>query len=252
MVKAYWWRGNALNSVRNWGDELAPLLLKRFANLDAEWDTVSRSRVVTVGSVMEHIPPLWEGFVLGTGVLYPDSRLHLHTGSMTILGVRGPLTADLCPPGDYVLGDPGLLADELVESGGKRWDLGVVPHWTDTGLAANEQWYGDWTTRVIHPDEDPLDVVRAIASCHKIVTSSLHGMIVADANSIPRRVVSSMGTMTEGAMFKFRDYSASLDMPFEPDKTVLADRYVVEGIKHRLFDVYEELGRRVRNGRDRG
>src|ERR1700722_901078 len=108
-VKAYWWRGQP-----NFGDALAPLLLKRFAGLTAEWDTVSRASVIVTGSILEHVPPLWDGDIVGAGRLYEDSYLHLHNGRGKVWAVRGPLSAKAVLGSDFAIGDPGLLADELV------------------------------------------------------------------------------------------------------------------------------------------
>ena len=134
--RAYWW-----TEVPNFGDALAPYLLSHFAGLKVEHDTIARSSIVTVGSVLEHIPPFWEGHILGAGMLYPDSRLHLYTGSMDVLALRGPLTA-MSVKGDYALGDPGLLADELVSPETRKFDVGVLPHWQDNELADDPRWYG--------------------------------------------------------------------------------------------------------------
>ena len=56
VEKAYWWK-----DASNFGDGLAPLLLERFAGLKVEWNTISNSKIVSIGSILEHIPPLWDG-----------------------------------------------------------------------------------------------------------------------------------------------------------------------------------------------
>lgn len=240
-AKAYWW-----NEVPNFGDELAPLLLERFADTKVEWGTVSHSKIVTVGSLLEHIPPLWDGIVAGCGSLMPNSRLHLHgmrSGvTAKILSVRGPLTAKGIS-GSFALGDPGILADELVGPQEKKWDLGIVPHFSDKELVPRFKALMPPGTsiRVIFPGEPVLDVLRAIGSCRRIVTSSLHGMIVADAFGIPRRAEISPTLAKDGGDFKFRDYSASIKMPFEPGKMAEPYRHHVEDLKFATYDVYREV-----------
>lgn len=234
-LKAYWW-----NEVPNFGDALAPHLLKYFSNLKVEHAYISEASIASIGSVLEHVPPFWEGTILGSGMLYPDSRLHLYTGSMRVLALRGPLSAK-CVKGDYALGDPGLLADELSPCERKNFDVGVLPHWSDRDLVHRPEFYSDsWYTRVIDPRADPLEVVRLIGECKKLVTSSLHGMIVADAYGIPRRVEPSPA-QKDGGWFKFHDYSESINSKFEPGKLIQASRSCVEDRKHELYDAYTEL-----------
>ena len=239
-VKAYYWRG-----VSNFGDALAPLLLDRFADLHVEWDTISHSRIASVGSIIEHIPPLWDGVILGSGRLIENSRIYLQSkGSPTptILALRGPLTARGIP-GNFALGDPGILADELVGQQDKLWDLGIVPHFSDPDLVPRFQKLipRQHTIRVIHPGQDPLLVLREIGSCRRIVTSSLHGMIVADSFGIPRRVEYSPKLDKDGGDFKFRDYSASLKIPFETGKMTEPSRIRIEDLKFSIYDAYREL-----------
>lgn len=245
--RGYWWK-----ETPNFGDLLAPLLLERFAGIKASWSPVCGADIVSIGSLLEHIPPLWEGYILGTGSLYESSRLHLHTGTATVLALRGPLSAKKCPPGNFAIGDPGLLAPDLIAppyEPDKLYDLGVVPHWTDTYLAQDERFKLDapWVTKVISPAQDPMTVIREISHCQKIVTSSLHGMILADSFGIPRRFEPAKDwSPSEGGMFKFKDYLASIGAPWVVGKVTTVSRLRVEDRKYELYDAYEDLGRMVR------
>lgn len=238
-IKAYWWK-----EVPNFGDALAPLLLERFAELKVEWDTISRSSIASIGSILEHIPPLWDGYVLGSGKLMEMSRLHLHTRTAKILAIRGPLSARGVP-GEFVLGDPGLLADELVGLQEKQWDLGIVPHWQDNQLAKKfmKLVKPPHTYKIINPKDDVLSVIRQIGACRRIVTSSLHGMIIADSfGNIPRRVEICPLMQKDGGDFKFRDYSAAIQTKFEEGVMIEPSRFRIEDVKFALYDAYQELG----------
>ena len=241
MTKAYWWR-----EVPNFGDALAPLLLERFADIeDVQWDTISRASIASIGSILEHIPPLWDGYIIGSGKLFEYSRLHLHTKTAKILSLRGPLSARGVP-GDYTFGDPGLLANELVGPQEKKWDLGIVPHWQDNQLVPRftRLIKLPHTYKVIDPSDDPLEVLRQIGSCRRIVTSSLHGMIVADSfGEIPRRVEICPAMLRDGGDFKFRDYSASIQTDFKEGIMIEPSRFRVDDVKFAIYDAYQELGR---------
>ncbi len=245
-VKTYWW-----NQVPNFGDTMTPYLLEHFAEVKVKWDTISHSSVIAGGSILEHVPPLWDGYILGSGRLIENSRLQLqqHRDGITpkILAIRGPLSARGIP-GSYAIGDPGILADELVGPQEKKWDCGILPHWQDHELAVRfiKLIPKPYTVKVIDPRGDPLDVIKEIGSCLKIVTSSLHGMIVADAFAIPRRVEMCPKLAKDGGDFKFRDYSASIKTPFETGKVITPNRFFVEDVKFAVYDAFRALGRELK------
>ncbi len=245
IVKAYWW-----NKIPNFGDALAPYLLNHFSDIeDVEWDTISHSLIASIGSILEHIPPDWDGYIVGSGKLKENSRLQFHPATAKILALRGPLSAKGIP-GNYALGDPGLLANELVGPQEKLWDLGIVPHWQDTELADRFTALipKEFTVKVISTADHPLQVVREIGSCRRIVTSSLHGMITADAfGGIPRRVESCDKMIPDGGLFKFYDYSASIKTPFETGKMIEPNRFHIEDSKFAIYDAYRELHEAINN-----
>jgi hypothetical protein len=236
-VKSYWWR-----KIKNFGDGLAPFLLDHFADADLEWADIADASIASIGSILEHIPFQWAGYICGAGRLKEESVINV--SHATIFALRGPLSARGIK-GNYALGDPGLLADELVGPQEKKWDLGIVPHWKDNELAPRftKLVRPPSTIRVISPRGEPLTVVTEIGACRKIVTSSLHGMITADAFGIPRRVEISTALMnsTEGGDFKFRDYSAAIHTRFEPGKMTEPVRWAIEDAKYSIFDAYKAL-----------
>ena len=235
VMKAYWWTG-----VPNFGDALAPLLIGHFSGIETVWSPISQASLVSIGSILEHLPMKWEGFILGSGRLKENSNLDLSHAA--ILGLRGPLSARGVY-GDFALGDPGILANELVGPQSKLYDLGILPHWRDTELVGRftKLIRPPSTIKIINPRHDPIEVVKQIGSCRRIVTSSLHGMIVADAFGIPRRVEISPSLDNEGGDFKFRDYSASINTPLEPGKMVQPSIRLIEDIKFEVFDAFEAL-----------
>ena len=234
-IKAYWWK-----QIPNFGDALAPLLLERYAGVKVEWDTVSHASLITVGSILEHVPPLWDGTIIGAGRISEKTWLHLHTNTAKIISLRGPLSARGIQ-GSFALGDPGVLAHELVGPQEKQWDLGILPHVSDIKLAARftNLIPAPHTCMVINPKDSPLDVLRQIGSCRRLVTSSLHGMIAADGFAIPRRVEMCEGTIRDGGDFKFRDYSESIGHQFVAGKMSEPSRFRVEDVQFAAYDAYQ-------------
>ncbi len=207
--KVYWWR-----KVPNFGDFLTQTLLNHY-EIKHQWVPVAEANLIITGSILEHLPNKWTGTIVGAGKLYEDSVLELSKAK--ILAVRGPLTAKGLP-GDFALGDPGLLASLLVAARPVNYDLGVVPHWSDTELTKRFA-YG----RTIDPHNGPIHVITEIARCRRVVSSSLHGIIVADSFGIPRQAELPARSVIEGGTFKYNDYAASINMKPEFGKMVLAD-----------------------------
>ncbi len=205
-VSAFWWRG-----APNFGDRLTPLLLSRFAHIDAVWAPPEKADVVCVGSILGTlVGPTFEGAILGSGKLFEDGVV---PANARILALRGPLTAKGVR-GDYAIGDPGLLADELVKVETKLYDLGIIAHWKDRTLALDPR-FAERNPVIIDARADPIDVLQTIGTCRHLISSSLHGLIVADAFGIPRQFEATADWTREGGLFKVRDYCASVGVPFE-------------------------------------
>ena len=237
-MRLFWW-----DERPNFGDRLSPLLLEYYAGISSIWSPVESADVVVTGSILEQIPEWWPGHILGAGMIGDGRPVTL--GNAQAHAVRGPLSARQVPY-DVALGDPGLLADEMVDVETRDIELGLVPHWSDTKLA--HDWrFRPYSPVVIRPWDDPLDVVRMIGRCKKIVSTSLHGIILADAFGIPRRteVADKLARdKWEGNLFKFRDYNASVGMPFTVGETQAPKRGMVENRKHELYDALTAFGER--------
>ncbi len=222
----------------NFGDGLGPLLLRRFAGRESVWSTFADADIVTVGSVLQLMPVGWPGIIAGCGKLRASSPF-LPSRDTKILALRGPLTARGIP-GSYALGDPGVLADELLTKLPERvHDLGLLPHWSDRELEHRTEFLR-YKPLIIRVDEDPITVIRKIGSCRKLVTSSLHGAVVADSFGIPRRV-EPCKLWRMDTSFKWLDYSASVGMRFETGVTESPRYSRVEDLKHQIWDVFKEL-----------
>ena len=110
-------------------------------------------------------------------------------------------------PSDVAIGDPGLLADHLLGPEPRETSevVGLVPHYVDVDLAITAQLGTRDGWVVIDPRDDVTRVVRSIAACEAVLSSSLHGLVVADALGVPNRWLPLLNRIV-GGDFKFRDY----------------------------------------------
>ena len=202
VVRAFWFDG-----IPNFGDQLTPWLLMR-AGVTPVQASAGQADFVAVGSILQMVPATFNGLVWGSGMLQPQT---MSLPQATWSAVRGTLTRELVDaPGDVALGDPGILVSRFCRRSRMRWALGLVPHHAqehDPLWSQLAQRYPDQVT-VINVRRHPSVVVREIASCGSILSSSLHGLVVADSFGIPA-VWTSGSPSLPGGDFKFEDYASA-------------------------------------------
>jgi hypothetical protein len=200
-VRVWWSKGPRPGNL---GDVLTPVILAGLG-VEAEWAPLSNADMIATGSVARFArkgQAVWgSGLISARDTLEPGARW---------LAVRGPLTAEAVRrAGGHVdaLGDPALLLPTFHNGPVEQvHELGVVPHYIDEATRRSAAGLG---LRVIEPlSPDPLSVVDQIRACRAIVSSSLHGIIVAHAYGIPAAWL-ACGRLT-GDGVKFRDYAASV------------------------------------------
>ncbi|MDG9667851.1 polysaccharide pyruvyl transferase family protein [Hahella sp. CR1] len=214
-ITAYWWNGET-----NFGDLITPELLKFYGFTPVHASALS-CEVLSTGSILQFSSIDYKGHIIGSGLIkdleFPMPEAH-------VLAVRGSLTRDrIKAPSNVPLGDPGLLAPKLLrgERAKKKYILGVIPHYVD----ANDRRITQLTSRypsevkLISVKRKPGEVFKDIDECEYILSSSLHGIISADALGIPN-IWMSLSDKVVGGGFKFRDYGTAIDA--EPQPYLLA------------------------------
>jgi pyruvyltransferase len=208
-MKAYW----ALGSGRgNFGDLLTPLIFAKFG-IPLEWVEREDAELFAVGSIAELIPGDFAGVVLGTGCMYADP---VAFPLARVLALRGILTARLAGLHPPLLADLGLLAPDLIGRHRKRdIPLATVRAGGDPrpamGLALDPE------------DGDTVGLIEAASRCRRIVSSSLHGIVLADALGI----VNMWDPYPTAPPFKFRDYASAYGERIESWTWRLADQAMV-------------------------
>jgi len=185
----------------NFGDQMAPFLLQAATGDAPIWvPGWYPGKILGLGSLIHRVQD--GDLVWGTGA--SENRPVTLGPSARVFAVRGPLTRELLgTEAPEVYGDPGLLLPRYYDRPQEpMYDVGIVPHYLDKPF--------------MHAPPDPailmIDVqapwprvVDNIRKCRAIVSSSLHGLIVAEAYGIPA-TWSSAGDRVPGGTFKFHDY----------------------------------------------
>ena len=207
-IKVYWWKKRI-----NFGDLITPFLLQNFGYTPI-YSKLQSADVVSTGSILNSLQSNYSGIILGSGLIHPKGLYEFN--SATILAVRGELTKKcIKAPSSTLLGDPGLLIGEFIkeekEEKENRYLLGFVPHYVDKNhpiITAYKQKYGD-KILIIDVETGVNQVCSQINSCAHILSSSLHGLIIADSFGIPNSRLCLSNNIV-GGNFKFDDYNSSL------------------------------------------
>lgn len=202
-IELFWWRSPA---GINFGDYLSSVIVTKMA-ADADCfldeERSAPARLLAVGSILHFAR---DGDVVwGSGVngKIPVER---HAFSrLDVRSVRGPLTRDfLLRRGldvPEIFGDPAILIAELLRNRFshpvERADpVAFVPNLHD--LAAMQDW-----ENVISPLDPWWSVVRRISKARHVISTSLHGLVVADAFGVP---CTYLRLSEEENLFKYEDY----------------------------------------------
>jgi len=166
---------------------------------------VFKSRKYRIRSMVERMLNGKRPLVIwGTGVI---DTTPLHLPRLEILAVRGPLTAKaLDLKRNVAFGDPGLLVSDILPTPAKNGKVGIVPHYVDKAHPVIEAAAKDDRFVIINVEDDWKNTVSHISQCDLILSSSLHGLIVADAYGIPNQWL-ELSQNVIGAGFKFQDYA---------------------------------------------
>jgi hypothetical protein len=190
----------------NFGDILNKWLVEEISGRKVVKSPPANNVHICIGSIIKYASDKMH--VWGTGAMWehdkPSPTAYYHA-------VRGPLTRDVvlrnggdCPE---IYGDPALLLPQFFNPEvPKKYKLGIIPHYVDY-KAVKQAFPKHKVINLINAD--PLAVVKEILQCEEIVSSSLHGIIAAQAYGVPAAWVQTIEGKLSGDGTKFRDYFLS-------------------------------------------
>lgn len=140
---------------------------------------------------------------------------------------------------NVVVGDPGLLASHLLSKEPvKKYRLGIIPHHMESGYAL----WDDISQRIpksiiIRMDNgNVMDTIKKISECDAIISSALHGLIVADSLNIPNMRI-RVSDILLGGDYKFNDYYSvyGIEKPYVYD---IRNKLFTENDINRIYEHY--------------
>ena len=233
-VHAFWCR---YPSRANFGDAITPWLIHKITGRHPifAWPASPIQKYLVVGSIVRYATKCCT--VWGTGII---SRNDLISAQAEFVAVRGPLTRRRalqcgvsCPT---VFGDPALLLPRFHRPKIHRTEalIGILPHFSHQPKVSY-RWRRSSRLRLIDIQRPVEQVIDEICSCHFIVTSSLHGLIAANAYGIPARWV-EFNDPIQGDGTKFLDYFLAAGQPIQEPLRLEYDAFDADFLESHLPD----------------
>lgn len=263
VVRLFWWNERKIQgkSKENYGDLLGKYLVEKISKKSVVWSKPSKFSLynffspiyVTIGSILSNVNTYC--IVWGSGIISKEYSIK----KAKFLAVRGPQTRKHLLSQGYnvpeIYGDPALLLPRYYNPKiEKEYTIGVIPHYTDfkkvSGFYNNEK-------SILLIDLMTNDIEKTtneFLKCEKIVSSSLHGIIVAQAYGIPA-IWQKFSDGVFGDDIKYQDYFESVNIPvYKPDiidskmsffdlenlfisKTALPELSVIDNLCSKLMEV---------------
>ena len=218
-MKLLWW------TDKNFGDVISPFIVEYFWKTKVERaDKDDTGKLLAIGSIIPHIKT--NDIVWGSG-LARDILVKQPTG-LNILALRGPLTAKGIKSDCTCFGDPALLLPKMYNPKVKVVNkLGTIPHYIEKGKIDGEF--------LIDIEDNWKEVVHDIKSCEIIASSSLHGIVVAEAYGIPAIWIEPSNKII-GGKHKFQDYFLGTGRKPQETGKILDPILNLEEIQERLIE----------------
>lgn len=232
-LRVYWWRpefSSARSEQRfanlgrgrfvhgNFGDLMVPHLMRRLTGMKLD-HRMEGPKLMSLGSLIQTAR---EGDVIwGTGLNGGKAEMQHAPKHLHIYATRGPISREFLRRRGYDVSrvnhvfDPAnllvhLFSDEIEAMrrhiGNPPKDFILIPHFRDDQVM--RKLYPQYEDQIVSPDTPFLEVVGRILRSELVVSSSLHGLIVAETLGIP--AVWHRPLMGENE-FKFHDYYLGTD-----------------------------------------
>lgn len=202
------------DNTKNFGDWIGPYLFEKITGrhpIKTMPNNKSKNTVVSsVGSIVNLTKS--NTIIWGSGIM---QRKQFFQKPYKVLSVRGPITRQRflelgyeCP---QVYGDPAMLLPQFFRPKfNTEYKIGIIPHDVDYSIISN-LYNNEPNILVINVLDSVENVINFASSCEIILSSSLHGCIIANAYHIPSAWIKISNNLP-GDNIKFYDHYLSLGM----------------------------------------
>lgn len=246
ILRLHWWKEFRNDGLQNYGDLMSKFIVKRLSNkivctTRSKYNWWLKKPVkpyyIVIGSVIGAASE--NAIVWGCGIINRDQEVN----NAKFIAVRGPLTRKRLLELGYkvpaIFGDPGLLMPQFIENNEiKKYDIGLIPHFIDYQFVVDNV-PKDFKVKVINLLTNSVEkTTREILQCKRVVSTSLHGIIIPHSYQIPALWI-KLSENLSGDDVKFYDYFESVHL-----KITTVNKYHPKDLTYvvidELFDMQKE------------
>ena len=232
--------------VPNFGDALNPYIFDHY--LPDSFDGQSEEVLMGIGSILgfDEFEEAPKKIVFSSGYAPGYASPPTIDQSYEVFCVRGPLTArelDLKPE-LAVTDGAGLLRFMDHEPVETAYRYTYIPHKSTEKLYHWQRVCQETGINYVSPESGVEHVLREIRRSEVVLAEAMHGAIVADTFRIPWVPVVTNARINE---FKWRDWAASLNMEYSPQRipSIYQRSHIEEGLRYRLDSLLPDMGVRA-------
>jgi succinoglycan biosynthesis protein ExoV len=212
-VKLYYYKADR----PNFGDDINPWFWRKA--LGFEFDGSDEEIFVGIGTIINDLLPEADILhIFGSGAGYGNS-VPRKADHWRVHCVRGPLTAQAIDVDKKLaVTDPVMLLHRWVTDSfdQKVFRCSFMPH-VDFASERLEVICTNVGINYISPAWEQDTVIKQVGQSEKLITSAMHGAILADALRVPWTPVTAAGDVIP---FKWHDWCQSLKLNYEPTQMV--------------------------------
>lgn len=238
-IRLFWWSEIQLAGKKkeNYGDLVGNYLVEKISGRKTVWTHPKKRSFLdafktvyfTAGSILTQVNG--KCVVWGSGIISKEYKIK----KAVFLAVRGPQTRKHLLSQGYdvpeVYGDPALLLPKFYNPKKQlKYDLGIIPHYADYELVLKMYANQENVLIIDLMTNDVESVTDQILQCRRILSSSLHGVIVSHAYHIPAIWI-KFSENVFGDGIKYQDYFESVGI----------ENYVPKFLSEKISDSQMEV-----------
>lgn len=205
------------SEVPNFGDDINPWFWEKAFGLNvAATQEKNESVLLGIGTLINDLLPKAATIhILGSGAGYGNTIPSVKD-NWIVHFVRGPLTAKrIGVDTSKVITDPVILLYDWIEKASvKHYKHSFMPHYAINSIKLKRA-VERAGIHYISPSDKRDDVIDQVNRSENLITSAMHGSILAEALRVPWHPVI---TSPEILSFKWKDFLYTLDLEYNPTR----------------------------------